>query len=456
VSDKISLLDVVVAQYQKVGEILNLPEEVRLRLEAPRKTLIIKPVVRYDDGHYERLTGWRSQHLHANIRGPGKGGIRFSPDATLDEVESLAMLMTSKCGLMGLKFGGAKGALVCDPQKLSDDERYRFITNYERCIHQIIGPLSDIPAPDMGTGEREMAWFASSYSREGSSDGSAVVTGKPVLGGGTVGRTEATGRGLFFVGMVAAKKLGMDIKGSTVAVQGFGNVGHVSAEQFFKHGALLVAVSDIGGTIEDRGGIDPYEVYQFVQDKRQEYFKLSPSERNEISPVEFGITVTAFPGMKPKPSSEAALFAKCNIAIAAATGGVLNRTNAKKVQAELFLEGANGPCDQGADEVFSEMKIVLSPDTLTNAGGVTVSSYEASQGRDWETWDQERVDAKLEHDMNTAAAKVWELSKSRGVSLREAADLIGIGRVAYSIILNTPLPFPRELVDLLREIGDSV
>lgn len=453
---KVSPLDEMVTQYQKIGEILNLPEETRLRLEAPRKTLQTRLVVRFDDGHWENLLGWRSQHLQANIRGPGKGGIRFSADATQDEVEALAMLMTSKCGLMGLKFGGAKGAVVVDPQILSDEERYQIITTYERIIHPLIGPESDIPAPDMGTGEREMAWFAASFSRAGTSDGSAVVTGKPVLGGGTVGRTEATGRGLYVVGKVATEQLGIDITEARVAVQGFGNVGHISAEQFFDSGSCIVAISDVGGTIEDAGGIDPHEVYRFVQGKREEYFALPASERAGITPVEFGITVAAFPGVRNNSSSVAALFAECDIAIAAATGGVLHRENAGEVQAKLVLEGANAPVDQGADEIFLQNGVITSPDILTNAGGVTVSSFEHSQGKDRETWDEERVDSTLNHNMHTAAHKVWKLSDSRNISLREAANLIGIGRVAYSVILATPLPFPPELVDLLREIGDSV
>jgi glutamate dehydrogenase (NAD(P)+) len=453
---KTSALETVVTQYQKAGKILNLPEEIRLRLEAPRKTLVVRPVVLFDDGHSERLLGWRSQHLQANVRGPGKGGIRFSLDATLEEVEALAMLMTTKCAVMGLKFGGAKGAVVCDPERLSNIERYRIITNYERCIHPIIGPESDIPAPDMGTGEREMAWFAASYSRPGTDDGSAVVTGKPVLGGGTLGRVEATGKGLYIVGRELAAKQNMTIKGAKVAIQGFGNVGHVSADEFYKNGAVIVAISDVGGTIEDRGGIDPYEVYRFIQEKRAEYLKLPPKERSKISPAEFGVTVTAFPGAKSIPSSTAALFVKCDIAIAAATGGVLNSGNARKVKAKILLEGANEPTDIGADEIFKELRIIDAPDILTNAGGVTVSSYEHSQGKDWETWPIERISEKLEYDMKTAFNKTWTLAKNRSISLREAANLIGIGRVAYASILNTPLAFPKELTELLREIGDPV
>ncbi|MFY9457775.1 MAG: Glu/Leu/Phe/Val dehydrogenase [Candidatus Spechtbacterales bacterium] len=454
---KTSALETVVTQYRKAGKILDLPEEIRLRLEAPRKTLVVRPVVLFDDGHSERLLGWRSQHLQANVRGPGKGGIRFSLDATLEEVEALAMLMTTKCAVMGLKFGGAKGAVVCDPQRLSDAERYRIITNYERCIHPIIGPESDIPAPDMGTGEREMAWFAASYSRPGTDDGSAVVTGKPVLGGGTLGRVEATGKGLYIVGRELAAKQDMAIEGAKVAIQGFGNVGHVSADEFYKNGAVIIAISDIGGTIEDSGGIDPHEIYRFVQEKRSEYFKLPPMERSKVNPIEFGVTVTAFPGIKKKNKfSTDALFAKCDIAIAAATGGVLTGKNAHKVRAKIFLEGANEPVDADADQVLKTTGVVDSPDILANAGGVTVSSYEHSQGMDWEVWPIERVNEKLEYDMKTAFNKVWTLSQRRGITLREAANLIGIGRVAYASILNTPLAFPKELTELLREIGDPV
>lgn len=451
-----SSLEIAQKQFFKIADMLNLPDQIRLRLSIPRRTLEIKFVVEMDDKKPQLFYGWRSQHMHANVRGPAKGGIRYSPDLTKEEVEALTLLMSWKTALMGLKFIGGKGGVVCDPSRLSIREQYEITRNYVRCVHDFIGPDKDIPAPDMGTGERHMAWFADAYSQPGVEDKSSVVTGKPVLAGGTVGRTWATGKGLFVVTQNVANHLGMGIKGSRVAVQGLGNVGHVSAEEFFNNGATIVALSDIGGTIVDYGGINPYEVYAFVQKQSEAYISLPPEVRKTVNPVDFGATVVAFPGVSNKHDRSHVLEVECDILIPAATGRVINKDNAHKIKAKLISEGANEPTDIDADEILQQRGIVALPDILANGGGVTVSSFEYSQGKDWESWTEDRVAAQLTQVMETATEKTLALAQSRGVSLRQAANLIGIGRVAYSATVKTILPIPKELKNLLREIGDPI
>lgn len=446
-----SVLDVAREQYDIIARELRLPDEVYLRLRTVRKCLEVEVVAKMDSG-WKVFRGWRAQH--SNLLGPYKGGLRFSPTVTQDEVKALAMWMTWKCAVMGLKLGGGKGGVVCDPQRLSLNERREIIRKYVRATLDLIGPGKDIPAPDMGTGPREMAWFADAFSRPGHKSDSSVVTGKPVVIGGSAGRVEATGRGVFMVGEELARRNNFDIKGVRVAVQGFGNVGSVAAKQFFDHGAVIVALSDIGGTISSSAGLDPYEIERFLSARREEYFLLPPQERAKVDPSTY-VTIAAFPGMKRLPSDDV-LYTSCDIVVPAATENVLRQDNASRVQARYILEGANGPTTPEADEIFARNGITAVPDILVNAGGVTVSSFEYSQGSDWESWTEERVNKELEIKMKTAFGKVWALRESRAVSLRKAANLIAVARVSLAAIADSALPVHRELADLLREIGDPL
>ena len=372
-----------------------------------RELAVEVPVLR-EGGSTTVFHGYRIQHNTA--RGPAKGGIRFAPDVDQDEVRSLAMTMTWKCALVRLPFGGAKGGVACDPRSLTLVEKERLTRRYATEISTIIGPREDIPAPDMGTDAQSMAWIMDTYSMQKGYSVPEVVTGKPVEIGGSLGRREATGRGVALCVQEAARFLGWTLARKTVVVQGFGNVGGVAAQALSELGCLIIAVGDISGAITDPSGLDVAALQRHIQASG---------------------AIAGFPGSTPVTAAEL-LELECDILVPAALGGQLTEHNAPRVRAKLIAEGANGPTTPGADAVFQEREIMVIPDILCNAGGVVVSYFEWVQGMQRLFWSQEEVSSRLASIMTTSFQQVLSSAPSP-LNLRDAALDLAIGRVAEAI-----------------------
>lgn len=396
-------------QFERAASFLDLEPWIYQRLKYPEKELTVHLAITLDNGRAETFTGFRVQH--STVRGPAKGGIRYSPNASLNECKALATWMTWKCAVLDLPFGGGKGAVICDPLKMSENELRKLTKEYTLAIRDIIGPFKDIPAPDMFTNAQTMAWIADAYSQGQGYLEPAVVTGKPVHLWGSLGRAMATGTGLFFVLEEAAKYLDIKLAGKKVAILGFGNVGSSIAKLVHRAGCHIIAVTDIFGGIQSPNGIDPFELEKQV--------------------IQTG-SIVNFPETEPI-DNEGLIALPCDILIPAAVEGQINRDNADRVKARIVLEGANGPTTLEADEILKEKKVLVVPDILANAGGVTVSYLEWVQDLQRYFFTEEEIHAKTEKKMKKAFWDVVATMENYGVMMREAAYILAVGRVAESL-----------------------
>jgi glutamate dehydrogenase (NAD(P)+) len=396
-------------QFEEAAARLKLDQAFVQIIKEPRRATIVKLPVQMDDGTFRVFTGYRVQH--SIIRGPAKGGIRYHPDVTLEEVMALAAWMTWKCAVVGIPFGGGKGGIQCDPSKMSKSELERLTRRYTADMIDVIGPESDVPAPDVNTNEQTMAWIMDTYSMHARHTVTSVVTGKPLALGGSAGRREATGRGVLFCVREAAKKLGLDLKGATVVVQGFGNVGSVAADLLSKDGAKIVAASDVNGGIKNPNGFDMPALLKHVAATK---------------------SVVGFPGAAPVQGKDI-LEIPCDILIPAALENQITRTNASKIKARIIAEGANGPTTTQADKILNKAGVLVIPDILCNSGGVTVSYFEWVQDRQGFFWKEEEVNDRLEHIMVNAFRDVSSVADEHKVSLRVAAFMLAIKRVVDAI-----------------------
>jgi glutamate dehydrogenase (NAD(P)+) len=397
---------IALAQFEAAADRLHLDEDMRQVLRQPKRELTVHFPVRMDRGGIRMFTGFRVQH---NInRGPAKGGIRYDANVTLDEVKALAMWMTWKCAVVDIPFGGAKGGVIVDPKPLSLAELERLTRRYATEISVLIGPGSDIPAPDVNTNAQVMAWIMDTYSMHRGYSVPAVVTGKPLAIGGSEGRNEATATGVVAVTKMAAEEMKLPIRGARVAIQGFGNAGAIAAELLHDEGARVVAVSDRQGAAYDERGLDIPALLRFKS--------------------EHG-TVVGFPGSQ-KLGVKDVLEVPCDILIPAATEGQLTAENAGRVQARIIAEAANGPTTPEADKIFFDRGVVVIPDILANAAGVTVSYFEWVQDLQSFFWTPEEINTKLLHIMDRAYTDVARLAHDQGCDMRTAANMVAIKRVA--------------------------
>jgi glutamate dehydrogenase (NAD(P)+) len=375
-------------------------------LKRPKRILIVDVPIERDDGSIAHFEGYRVQHNTS--RGPGKGGVRFHQDVTLSEVMALSAWMTVKNAAVNVPYGGAKGGIRVDPKNLSQGELQRMTRRYTSEINIIIGPTKDIPAPDVNTNEQIMAWMMDTYSMNQGSTASGVVTGKPISLGGSLGRHDATGRGVFVVGCEAAAHIGMEIAGARVAVQGFGNVGATAARLFAEAGARVVAVQDHGGTVMKPSGIDVVALHAHV--------------------VAHG-SVFGFEGAEAIADRAQFWGVDCDILVPAALEQQITADNAGQIRARLILEGANGPTTPEADDVLHERGVLVVPDVIANAGGVTVSYFEWVQDFSSFFWTEDEINLRLTRIMREAFAGVWQVAQEKSVSLRTAAFIIACTRV---------------------------
>ncbi len=404
---RMSAWDSALHQLDTAVRELGLDDGMHALLATPRRSMEVAVPLRRDDGTLEVLNGYRVQHNLS--RGPAKGGIRFHPSTDLDEVRALAMWMTWKCALIGIPYGGAKGGVAVDPKRLSWLELERVTRRYASEIMPIIGPEKDIPAPDVGTNDQTMAWMMDTYSIHAGYTVTGVVTGKPVSIGGSQGRGGATSRGVMYATFSALREAGVDHRGATVAVQGFGKVGGLAAEFLHDAGCLVVAVSDWKGGVYCAKGLDP-----------------SALRRHMDAGAD---TVTSFPGVDVITNEEL-LELDVDVLVPAALEGVIHEENADRVRAYFIVEGANGPVTPDADAVLEANNVRVVPDVLANAGGVAVSYFEWVQDLQAYFWTEDEVNDRLKALMEQAYDQVSTLSHERGVSLRTAAQMIGVGRVA--------------------------
>jgi glutamate dehydrogenase (NAD(P)+) len=397
------------ARFDFAARKLNLEDGLWKLLRHPSREIIVHFPVIMDDGSTEVFTGYRVQHSQA--RGPGKGGIRYAPDVTLDEVRALASWMTWKCAVVNIPFGGAKGGVVCDPKKMSRGELERMTRRYTAEIIEFIGPEKDVPAPDMGTNEQTMAWIMDTYSMHMRQTVTSVVTGKPVNMGGSRGRKEATGRGVRVVCDEALKLLGIPRDGCRVVVQGFGNVGSNAALLMQEAGYRIIGVAEFDGGLYNADGIDTHALREYQQ-------------RNG--------TVLGFPGAEAADPDEL-LLSECEILIPAALENVITSRNADRIRARIVAEGANGPTTAVADEILADKRIFVIPDILANAGGVTASYFEWVQDRQGYFWKEAVVNEQLEAILAEGFDDVVRYAQAHNVNNRIAAYMLAIDRVAFTI-----------------------
>jgi glutamate dehydrogenase (NAD(P)+) len=400
------LLRTALAQLDQTAERLQLAEDIHERLRHPRRALVVSIPIRMDDGSTAVFMGYRVHHN--NVLGPTKGGLRYAPDVDLGEVSALAMFMSWKCALMSLPYGGAKGGVRVDPRKLSLQEKENLTRRYTAEIMLFIGPDLDIPAPDMGTDEQTMAWMMDTYSMTQGRTVPGVVTGKPLIIGGSAGRREATGRGIVYALYQAARHLGQELKGRKVIVQGFGNVGGVAARLLWREGCVIAGVSDVKGAIWNPNGID-------------------------IRQLEAHVAATGgvggFPGTEPLSNDEI-LTQPCDVLVPAAVGSVIRQSNADRIKASIVAEGANGPTTPEADVILRDRGVTVIPDILANAGGVVVSYFEWVQGLQYYFWRESEITSRLQEVMTRAFNRVWAVASKEGTDLRTAALMEGVRRVA--------------------------
>ncbi len=404
--DEHNPFEAMMSRFDRAAELLDLDPGIYKILRNPEKQLIVSIPVHMDNGDVEVFTGFRV--LYNTSRGPAKGGIRFDMQVNLEEVKALAAWMTWKCAVVNLPFGGSKGGVICDPSVLSVGELERLTRRYTSNIISLLGPDSDVPAPDVNTNERVMAWVMDTYSMHMRHTASAVVTGKPLELGGSAGRKEATGRGCTIVTREALKELGMPVRGTTVAVQGFGNVGSTAAMLLEREGARITAISDRTGGVHNPQGIDVMAAIEYVRRNRD---------------------LDGFAGGDPITNDEL-LTLDVDVLLPAAMENVITSRNAPKLQAKIICEGANGPTTAAADAILEEKGIFVVPDILANAGGVTVSYFEWVQNRGGYYWTEETVNSRLEEIMTRSFTDVRALARQHKVNMRTAAYMLAISRVS--------------------------
>jgi glutamate dehydrogenase (NAD(P)+) len=395
------------AQLTEAVKQLELDDGMHQLLATPRREMTVSIPLRRDDGHVEVLRGYRVQHNLS--RGPAKGGIRYHPSTDIDEVRALAMWMTWKCALIGIPYGGAKGGVTIDPRLYSQTELERVTRRYASEIGPIVGPEKDIPAPDVGTDEQTMAWFMDTYSVNRGYTVTGVVTGKPVSIGGSQGRGGATSRGVLITAFLALRESGLDPRDATVAVQGFGKVGGLAAQYLHDAGCKVVAVSDVKGGAYNAMGLNPAAMLRALRGGME--------------------SVVGYPGTDAI-SNEELLELDVDVLVPAALESVIHDGNADRVKARFIVEGANGPTTPDADEILEAKGVVVVPDILANSGGVAVSYFEWVQDLQAYAWSESEVNDRLSSILESAYAEVSALAQEYGVSLRTAAQMIGVGRVA--------------------------
>jgi glutamate dehydrogenase (NAD(P)+) len=394
-------------QFDRAADVINLEPEFRTLLKIPLREVRVKIPVRMDDGRLEVFLGYRVQHN--NTRGPMKGGIRYHPEADIGEVRSLAALMTWKTAVVNIPFGGAKGGVTCDPKKLSSAELERLTRTFVAHIDCVIGPYQDIPAPDVNTTPRVMAWIMDEYSKRHGYTPS-IVTGKPVEVGGSLGREEATGQGCSFIIQAAAEEYGIPLTGSRVVIQGFGNVGSHTARFLAQEGCKMIAISDSRGGVYQPKGLDIERAIQYVKERG---------------------SVVGFPGAR-SISNYDLVELECDFLIPAALGGVIHKMNVDRIRAKMVVEAANSPTTTTADEILEKRNVPVIPDILANAGGVTVSYFEWTQNLQQHSWTKERVNSELKQIMTQSYREVSTLARENKVSPRVAAYMIAIERVTQA------------------------
>jgi glutamate dehydrogenase (NAD(P)+) len=398
-------------RFDNAAEKLGLDDGVRKVLKLPTREVTVNIPVLLDDGRLEVFTGYRVQH--SMVRGPGKGGIRYAPDVSLDEVRALASWMTWKCSVVNIPFGGAKGGVICDPAMLSDGELERLTRRYTAQILDVIGPDVDVPAPDVNTNDRVMAWIMDTYAMHKRHATTAVVTGKPMELGGSRGRKEATGRGCMIVTLQALKKLGLSPQDARVVIQGFGNVGGMAAKLMSANGFKIVGLIEYDGAVYNPRGLD--------------IAALAEHRRDTGSIVDF-------PGGEAVDKHEA-MWLVCDVLVPAATENVITSGNAERLRCKILCEGANGPTTAIADEILAEKKIFVIPDILANAGGVTVSYFEWVQDRQGFFWNEDLVNTRLEEIMIGSFDAVTAYADKHRVDNRTAAYMLALDRVAAAMKL---------------------
>ncbi|ALI37306.1 Glutamate dehydrogenase [Candidatus Nitrosocosmicus oleophilus] len=399
-------------QLEETAKIINLDEGIHKILAKPKRVLTVSLPVKMDDGRIEVFTGFRSQHNDA--RGPFKGGIRYHPQVTIEEVMALSMWMTWKCAVTGIPLGGGKGGIICNPKKMSNSELERMTRRYAYAISDIIGPYTDIPAPDVYTGGQEMAWIMDTYSTlKGNRGEPALITGKPLPIGGSLGRTEATGRGLSFTVREAAKKQNINMNEAVVVVQGFGNAGQYAAQLVEEQGAKIIAVSDTQGAIINKNGFKANELIKFKLENK---------------------SIRGFPGATEINNDEL-LTTESTILIPAALENQITKDNASKIKTKIVAEAANGPTTPEADQVLYENNILVIPDVLANSGGVTVSYFEWLQNLRREYWSEAEVNERLDVIMTRAFAEVYDAHLKYNTNMRTASIALAVNRVAEAIKL---------------------
>jgi glutamate dehydrogenase (NAD(P)+) len=409
-NNTINPFSVALKQLDEASKIIGIDKGMHDVLAQPKRILIVSIPTRMDNDEIHVFTGFRSQHNDA--RGPFKGGIRYHPQVSIDEVKALSMWMTWKCAIADIPYGGGKGGIICNPKQMSTGELERMTRRYAYAIADIIGPHTDIPAPDVYTGGKEMSWIMDTYSAlKGNFVQPEVITGKPLAIGGSLGRNEATGRGLSFTVREAAKKLGINLRAATVAVQGFGNAGQFAAQLLEEMGSKVVAVSDSQGGISNENGIS-------IGSVRAHKEKTG--------------SVVGFPGSK-SVSNEEILETNCTILIPAALENQITKNNAANVSAKLVAEAANGPTTPEADEILHKNKIMVIPDVLANSGGVTVSYFEWLQNLRREYWTEEQVNSMLDKKMTEAFSDVYDTHDKYQVNMRKASIALAVGRVTEAI-----------------------
>ncbi|MCS7273348.1 MAG: Glu/Leu/Phe/Val dehydrogenase [Fimbriimonadales bacterium] len=415
-TDERSAYAIAIRQLEAAAHYLNLDRSLLEILKRPRRELTVNFPVKMDDGSIRVFTGYRVHHNPA--RGPAKGGIRYHPEVTLDEVRALAMWMTWKCAVVNIPYSGAKGGVVCDPKRLSIHELENLTRRYITEISMLIGPESDVPAPDVGTNPQVMAWIMDTYSMHKGYTVPAVVTGKPIPIGGSEGRLEATGRGVMVVADQALQQIGRRLDGARVVIQGFGNVGSSTAKLMHQAGAKVIAVSDVRGGIYNPNGLDiPSLLHCAGRDGCLQAYRDADHITNEEL-----------------------LELPCDVLVPAALHGVITSANADRIKARVIVEAANGPVTPDADEILDDKGVLVVPDILANAGGVLVSYFEWVQDLQSFFWEEEEVNQKLEKAMRRSYQHVAQTAEQNKVNLRMGAYIIGVKRVAEATIIRGIYP----------------
>ena len=407
-----SLYEMVMKRFDRVAEMIGLDPGIHAVLRKPERELTVAVPVIMDDGHIEVFTGFRVQHSSA--RGPCKGGIRYHPECTLDEIKALAALMTWKCALVNIPFGGAKGGVVCDPLRLSKDEIRKLTRRYTVMIMPILGGRRDIPAPDVGTNEEIMSWIMDTVSMLEGRTVFDIVTGKPIDLGGSLGRKEATGRGVTEVTLHLLRKLGKNIEGTRVAVQGYGNVGSVAANLLAEAGCKVVGISDVSAAFYNPNGLDLSAVNDYLAKSEEKLLKGFQGEADSISNPEL-------------------LLLDVDVLVLAAIENQITEENADKVKAKFIIEGANAPVTPKASDILRDKGVIVVPDILANSGGVIVSYFEWVQSTQSFFWDLEEVNTNLKRRITRSLEEVWKIAEEEKIDLRTAAYTIAVKRVANAI-----------------------